>query len=195
MPRQGLTRQVLIQAALHLIEERGYASFSMGELAKYLRVRPASLYNHIESLDALYTEVGLAAISQMVGAEKEAIEGKSGDEALRALTDAYYTFATIHYELYMVIMKLPSSRNHVLEIAAGQIVEPIFQVFSFYHLCEEQKMHWQRILRSMMHGFIAHEQCGGFSHFPVHREDSYQLGIQCVIDGLHAAGKEHDENR
>ena len=66
MPRQGLTRQVLIQAALHLIEERGYASFSMGELAKYLHVRPASLYNHIENLDTLYTEVGLAAISQMV---------------------------------------------------------------------------------------------------------------------------------
>ena len=75
---RDLHDKFLIQAALHLIEERGYASFSMGELAKYLHVRPASLYNHIENLDTLYTEVGLAAISQMVGAEKEAIEGKSG---------------------------------------------------------------------------------------------------------------------
>ena len=195
LPRQGLTRQVLIQAALHLIEERGYASFSMGELAKYLHVRPASLYNHIENLDTLYTEVGLAAISQMVGAEKEAIEGKSGDEALRALADAYYTFATTHYELYMVIMKLPHSQNHVLEIAAGQIIEPIFHVFADFALDDTQKIHWQRILRSMMHGFISHEQCGAFSRFPICRSTTYQMAIQCILDGLHAAGKEHDENR
>ena len=45
-------------------------------------------------------------------------------------------------------------------------------------------MHWQRILRGVMHGFVSQEAAGYFSHFPVNLEESYHLAIQCVIDGL-----------
>ena len=130
LPRQGLDRQAVVQAALRLIEEKGYAAFSMGELAKSLHVRPASLYNHIENLESLYTEVGLAAISQMVAEEEKAIQNQTGDAAMFALAHAYRDFARTHYELYKVIMSFQRRKNHVLEIAAGRIVEPIFKACS-----------------------------------------------------------------
>jgi hypothetical protein len=61
------TEQGKHRGGIHpVIEDKGYAAFSMGELAKSLNVKTASLYNHVESLDALFTDVGLAAVSQMV---------------------------------------------------------------------------------------------------------------------------------
>lgn len=60
---------------------------------------------------------------------------------------------------------------------------------------ERLKMHWQRILRSVMHGFIAHKQLGGFSHFPIDKDQSYHLAIQVIADSLRNAGKEHHANR
>ena len=62
MPRQGLCRERVVEAAVALIEERGAERFSMGELAKRQCVKPASLYNHVESLDALLEAVGFQAI-------------------------------------------------------------------------------------------------------------------------------------
>jgi len=193
MPRQGLNRDTIVEASIRLIEEKGYAAFSMSELAKSLNIKTASLYNHIESLDTLCTEVGLAAVAQMVAKEQKAIEGKEKDEALFAIADAYRAFAKEHNELYRVIMSLQKSKNEVLERAAGQITGPIMQVLSGYGLSKTEQMHWQRILRSMMHGFAAHEEAGGFSHFPVDKDESYRMAVQCIADGLPNAGKKQHE--
>lgn len=194
MPRRGLNRDSVVEASIRLIEEKGYAAFSMGELAKSLNVRTASLYNHVESLDALFTEVGLAAVSQMVASETRAIEGKEKDEALFAIAAAYRAFAKEHNQLYRVIMSLQKSKNEVLERAAGQITEPILQVLSGYGLSRAEQMHWQRILRSMMHGFAAHEEAGVFSHCPLDKDESYRMAIQCIADGLHNAGEKQNEH-
>ena len=44
MPRQGLGKESILQAAIALIEEKGIAQFSMGELAKRLNVKPARMF-------------------------------------------------------------------------------------------------------------------------------------------------------
>jgi AcrR family transcriptional regulator len=161
MPRQGLNRDSVVEASVQFIEEKGYSAFSMGELAKSLNVKTASLYNHVESLDALFTEVGLAAVSWMVASETKAIEGKEKDDALFAIAAAYRTFAKCHNELYRVIMSLQKTKNEVLERAAGQITEPILQVLSGYGLSRVQQMHWQRILR-IEHTFILVKELSSF---------------------------------
>lgn len=58
------------------------------------------------------------------------------------------------------------------------------KVLNDYQLSQKQKMHWQRILRGMMHGFISEEKAGYFTHYPVATGDSYKSAVQCVIDGL-----------
>ena len=193
MPRQGLTKKAVVQSAVELIEEKGYASFSMAELAKKLHIKTASLYNHIENMEALYIEAGLYAARQMKAAEEEAIQGKNGFEALFSLAQAYRNFIKEHNELYRVVMDFQRKKNPALEEAVTQISEPIFHVLDSYHLDEAQKIHWQRILRSVMHGFAVHEEAGWFSHSAVSREDSCRIALQCIEDGLRAAGKEIDE--
>ena len=53
MPKQGLSKESVVQAAIRLIEEKGIDQFSMAKLAQRLNIKTASLYNHIDSLNQL----------------------------------------------------------------------------------------------------------------------------------------------
>ena len=35
-----------------------------------------------------------------------------------------------------------------------------------------------------MHGFVAHEEAGGFAYIGTPRDESYRVAIRCVIDGI-----------
>jgi AcrR family transcriptional regulator len=194
MPRQGLNKEAVTAAAIRLIEEKGISNFSLNELAKTLDIKPASLYSHIQNIDALFTEIGVIAVRQMVSREKEAIEGKTRDEALYALASAYRKFAKEHYELYLLVMNIPKGNNPVLELAAEEMMEPIMEVLDSYRITKEIKMHYQRSLRSMMHGFVAHEEYGAFTHFPIDRNKSYEISINLIAESLHRLeGENNDE--
>ena len=178
MARQGLTRGDILGAAIRMIEAEGLHSFSLRELASRLHIKAASLYNHIRNMDELYTEIGYYAISELKKAQLDAIAGKQRAEAVEALADAYYRFGKERPELYKVILSLPMVKNDALQTAAGDIVEPIMTVLSGYKLAEEQKMHLQRVLRSILHGFLSQEEAGCFRHFPVDVSDSYRMAVR-----------------
>lgn len=189
MAHKGLNRETVIRAALEFVEEKGYMHFSMRALAEMLGVKTASLYNHISGIDELYVEIGLSALKLQKKTQLDAIEGKSRDEAVFDLADAYREFAKEHWELYKVIMGLPMTQNIVLQQAATQIIDPIMQVLSGYRLDEASKMHWQRVLRSIMHGFISQEEAGFFSHFNIEADESYHIAVRCYLEGLHEEEK------
>ena len=58
------------------------SAFSMRALAEKLGVNTASLYAHIKSMDALFTQVGLSALNDQKAAQLAAIQGKTGDSAV-----------------------------------------------------------------------------------------------------------------
>ena len=190
MPRQGLSKESVVQAAVDLIEEKGVSQFSMGKLAQRLKIKPASLYNHVESIDKLMKLVKEEAIYQLVQLENQAIAGKKKNEALFALAEAYRSFARNHYQLYQVIMAFPKENDLVLKQEAGEIISPFLKVLADYGLTENQQFHWQRVLRAMMSGFAFHEQAGGFSYFPADQDESFYIAMQCIANGLCQTGGE-----
>jgi AcrR family transcriptional regulator len=54
---ESLTRQRVLEAALHLIDQEGLEGFSMRKLGASLGVEAMSLYNHVESKRAVFDEV------------------------------------------------------------------------------------------------------------------------------------------
>ena len=192
MFHKGLNKELLIEASKELIEEIGISAFSMRALAEKLGVKTASLYAHIESMDALFREVGLSALNDQKAAQLAAIEGKDGDTAVFALAESYRTFAKAHAALYQLIMQMPMCKDETLQAAAAMTAEPSMQVLCIYPISEERKMHWQRVLRGVMHGFVSQEASGYFSHYPVDLEESYRLAIQCIIDGLHKEAAQNE---
>lgn len=193
MARKGLTRETIAHAALVLIEEKGLKEFSLRTLASSLEVQVSPLYNHVSGQNELLTEVGIRAVSMLTELEENAIAGKARDEALFALADAYRLFAGKHPELYRIIMGVHILHLSVLETEIKKVVTPILTVLSGYGLSEEKQMHYQRILRSVMHGFYAHESTGGFTYTEIDRETSYRLAIRCVADALNAERKQYHE--
>ncbi len=83
-------------------------------------------------------------------------------------------------------MTLPSLQEDILTQTAATIAEPIFLALSKYELNEEQSIHWQRVLRSIIHGFLTQEEAGFFRHSPISVEASYQTAIRCFLNGLYA---------
>lgn len=184
MFHKGLNKEMLVAAAKKLIEEQGRPAFSMRLLAETMGVKTASLYAHIESMEALFTEVGLSALEDQKKAQMEAIAGKNRNEAVRALAVSYRKFAREHWQLYQMILQMPGGQDEVLQKAAAVIVEPSMQVLKSYRMEEKRRMEWQRVLRGVMHGFVSQEQAGYFSHYPVSLDESYALAVDCVIAGL-----------
>lgn len=185
MFHKGLNKEIIVNTAKELIEQESFTAFSMRKLAEKLDVKTASLYTHIESMEMLFTEIGLSALREQRDCLLNAIGEKRGNAAVTVLADGYRCFAAEHAELYKIIMQMPSGDDAVLKEAAAMTAEPFMQVLGDYRLTEEQKMHWQRVLRGLMHGFVSEAQAGYFSHYPVSVEESYRIAVRCMIDGLH----------
>ena len=183
MAKKGLTKEHIVDMALEQIEAQGLSAFSLRTLSASLGVQVSSLYNHITGQQELLTEVGLRAVDMLAQQENDAIFGNEKEEAIYALADAYRRFAMEHRELYQIIMGVHILEIPVLEKAAQKIIEPILSVLSQYGINKETQIHYQRILRSIMHGFFAHETSGGFTA-AVSKDSSYHLAISCVVNAL-----------
>lgn len=187
MAKKGLTKDIIVNVALVLIEQEGLSAFSLRSLAASLKIQVSSLYNHIQGQTELLAEVGLRAVDMLTEMEEAAIADRQRDEALYALADAYRLFAREHTELYRIIMGVHTIAIPILESAAEKIAKPILRVISDYGIKGDEQIHYQRMLRSVMHGFFAHEDSGGFSVSAVSKNDSYHFSIGCIAAMLNAA--------
>lgn len=184
MPRGGLSRERVIEATAALIERDGASNFSMRALADSLNIRTASLYNHVDSMETLIADVCAYALRAQREMELAAIDGHEGAQAIRALAEAYRQFAKERRELYRLIMSTVASCADGLGEAAQCIVEPFLKVLAHADLTPEEKIHWQRVLRGIVHGFVAQEEAGFFSHLAPDVGESFRIAIECYIDGL-----------
>lgn len=189
MPRNGLNKERIVDSAVVYIEQFGVEHFSMRALAESWNVKTASLYNHVQSMEALLLDVCLRALQMQRKSAQDAIAGKCGAQSIRALANADRRFAKEHRNLYQLIMQMLGTRAEQLDLTAQYIVEPYFHVLEERTLTPSEKIHWQRVLRGIVHGFISQEEAGFFSHLHVDVEESFQIAVECYIDGLTQAEK------
>lgn len=192
MPRKGLNKETVIDAAIELIGDKGNQAFSINELARRLDIKPASLYNHIQNINELTDDVGSRIAGMLRSVESDAIEGKSKDEALLALCSAYRNFALKNAELYKINMGRQLVGHDFEKAKKGEIVDPMMKTLSEYALDEHQKMHWHRILRATLHGYVSQEFAGRFHGFPVKSDNTFQKAVHMVILGITADEKRID---
>lgn len=194
MAHKGLSTEKIVHAAAELIEQQGRNNFSMRLLADNLGIKTASLYNHVKGMDSLLTDVCHYALQIQMNSVIQVIESKHRDEAVRIVASTYRTFAKDHRELYWLTMDLSASKQCVLEDAADSLTEPLKRMLSDFNLPEGQRIHFRRLFRSIVHGFIFQEAEGFFSHNPVPVEESFDFAIHCYIRNLNEAEKEQVNN-
>jgi AcrR family transcriptional regulator len=184
--RAGLSPAIVHDAARTLADAEGLANLSLRRIAEHFEVKPPSLYNHIESLDALKRGLALEGARLLGERFARATAGIAKDAAVRALARTYREFAHAHPGLYQAALAAPNPGDREAEAAARATSEIVFAVLSGYALSGDALIHATRGLRAALHGFVALEQAHGFG-LPVDLEASYERLIEMLLAGLRAA--------
>lgn len=187
-PRQGLTRERLVDFAAELVDRGGPSALSLAAVAKHFGVRPPSLYNHVSGLDGLQRELrlrGLRGVAREIG---RAAIGRSGSEALRAVAHAYRRYAGEHPGLYALAQRGSTGGDEEVTVAAEAVLEVILGTLRGYGLKGEDALHATRFLRSVLHGFLSLEANEGFA-LSLDRDESFERSLDAVDRGLVAMAR------
>jgi AcrR family transcriptional regulator len=182
-PRAGLNEAVILQAAGQIADAEGLDSVSLAGLAKRLRVQAPSLYNHVDSVDGV--RLGLAAMSaeQLANRLVRAAVGKSGEQAVYAVSDAYRSFAKEHPGLYAATLRAPKKGETRYAAAAALMLEVVGAALEPYRLSRRDLIDAIRGLRSLIHGFVTLEMSGGFG-IPQDVNRSFHEALRIYLYGV-----------
>ena len=184
--RVGIDKDAVVRAAAKIADDHGWDALTLARVAKKLRIRSPSLYNHVGGLEGLRRELKLLALQDLNEALSRATIGKSRDDAVRGLAAAYRAFVKRHPGTYAATMVAAPKNDPAMEAAAGHIVETILSVLSGYGLDRSEGLHAIRALRSTVHGFAALEIAGGFG-IPLDVDKSFEWLVSALLAGLSAA--------
>ena len=184
-PRVGLDLNRLVQTAGEIADEHGLDEVTLARLAHRLGIRPPSIYNHVHSLADLRNQLAVYGLKLLAEDMARAAVGRSKDEAVRAVAQAYVAFARSHPGLYEATLRAPDPNHAELREAAEQVVDLVVRVLQAYSLKDEEALHAVRGLRSLLHGFASLEQKGGFG-LPLDRDVTLRYIVDTFLAGIRA---------
>ena len=108
----GNLREALLQAAIHLIGERGPSTFTLREVARRAGVSHNAPYRHFRDKDDLLAAVAAQGFRELTQAMLEEAALKSnGRDRLKQSGLAYVSFALRRPEYFTVMFDLPVSKG------------------------------------------------------------------------------------
>lgn len=173
MPRAGLSRAVIAADAAELADENGWNQLTLAAVAARFGVRQPSLYKHVAGLGELRRDVSVLAGRELHEELTAAAVGKSGEEALQAMAEAYRAFAKKHPGRYNACVIAPPPGDIEYHQVADAVVQTVSAVLGGYGLTGDDAIHAIRGLRALMHGFVSLEAAGGFA-MPQDLDESYR---------------------
>lgn len=192
MPRAGLNRAAVAEAAAALADENGLENLSLGDLAERLGVRKPSLYNHVAGLSGLRHELALLGLRQLGQSLSRAAVGKAGEEGLLALAEDYRAFVKERPGLYEATVRsyrFSDPEDSELGEAEEEALRPVLSVLVSCGVHgEEEAIHAARGLRSVAHGFATLEEAGGFG-MDLDPDESFRRLVRAFSDGLLRSGE------
>ena len=115
------TGEAILEAALELMEQRGYHATSMRDIAAAVDVRAAGIYHWYESKEAILVKLQDDFMAELTGVVVAAIERQSSPEArMAAAVGAHVRFHGLHSRAAFVTdseIRALSPRNRTLLIA------------------------------------------------------------------------------
>ncbi|MDX6741034.1 TetR/AcrR family transcriptional regulator [Actinocorallia sp. A-T 12471] len=186
MARAGITLPVLTRAAADVADEIGFDRLTVSAVARRLGVKDPSLYAHIGNAHELKVRVALLALDELADKAAEAIAGRSGRDALTAFADAYRDYAHAHPGRYAAT-RFDLDLETALASAAPRHSQLTRALLRGYDLPEPAQTDAIRFLGAAIHGYIALELTGAFSHTPRPTASSWSWTLAALHTALSAA--------
>lgn len=159
MARARVPAGSVVDAAIKVIDADGFEALSLATVAATLGVRPSALYNHVQSLDDLRGKVAVTATDRLTSAISTAAMGVAGVGALRAVADAYRTFAQNHPGQYSALLR-SSPGSGELAAANDRLHDVFTRVYQAAGLDPASADLAARRARQMVHGYVTLEHSG-----------------------------------
>jgi AcrR family transcriptional regulator len=184
VPRAGLSSQDVVAAAAELADEVGYKGLSMGLVAQRLGIRTPSLYKHVDDLADLRHRVATQAMTELGEAFRDALQGRSGLDALTALLTATRAYVTVHPGRYAATVgaQFTSQDDPLLE-ASSRIIGSIAAMLRGYGIGDTEMDHAIRTLRCTVHGYAALQADEGFQ-WDADPDETFDWMIRFLDRGL-----------
>jgi AcrR family transcriptional regulator len=183
VPRAGLTAERVIEEAQSLSDEVGLDALTLAALAGRLGVRQPSLYKHIDGSQDLRRALSVRAKRELADVLARAAVGRSGAEAIRALAQAYRSWAHAHPGRYQSTVAAPVAGDRDDEAASLAVVSVLLDILAGYGLSGDDAIHVTRSLRAALHGFVSLEAAGGFG-MPIDVDESFARLVAGLTEGL-----------
>lgn len=186
MPRTGLDKGAVVKAAADLVNAEGTQALSLSAVARHLGVQTPSLYNHVAGLSGLQRDLALLNAQLLGDCMANAAIGKSGEQAVIALAQAYRRHIKQQPGVYMATLRASGTQTPVdaeLQAAEKRVVDIILAVVASFGLAGKDALHAVRALRSAVHGFAMLEVAGGFG-LPLDCDESFRKMIAMLNRGL-----------
>ena len=186
MPRAGLTSDDVVAAAAELADEVGFRELTMGLLAQRLGIRSPSLYKHVTDLADLRHRVAALAMAEAGEAIRDALQGRSGRDALNGLLTAFLAYVTTHPGRYAATVGEGfTGPDDPLLAATTRVIDSISAALRGYGISDPDMVHAIRTVRCTIHGFATLAEAGGF-HWSGEPGDTFDYMIGFIDRGLRA---------
>ena len=96
MPRVGLNTFEVVASGAELADEAGIRSVSLAALAERLGVKAPALYKHVDGIGDLQHRIATLAMTELGDVLRDALQGKSGADAIGALFGALQSYIAEH---------------------------------------------------------------------------------------------------
>lgn len=176
MSRRGLSREIVVDRAQAIADERGLDALDLTVLAEACGVRKPSLYKHVDGLPDLLGELAARACAAL--SDALAREG-----SVAGLARAWRSFALRHPGLYAAAVPNHVARTGRAREAAEAALGALLSALRAEGLDEEGAIHAARALRALVHGFVALERAQGFG-LDTSVEESFERGLAALLHGL-----------
>jgi AcrR family transcriptional regulator len=177
----------VVAAAAELADEIGYQELTMSRLAQRLGVRTPSLYKHVTDAADLRHRVATRATSELGDAIRDALQGRSGLDALTGLLAATRSYVDGHPGRYAATIGAEfTGPADPLLAASARVIDSIAAVLRGYGIKDSDMDHAIRTLRSTIHGFAVLQAAGGFQ-WSGDPEDTFAWLTRFIDRGLRGA--------
>lgn len=196
MPRRSLfSKEIILQAALEIVDEDGINELSINALARKLEIQPPSLYNHLKNLEDLRVQVSVVVHVEIADWIKKAIKRKENKKAVIAMAESWRDYALKYPGRYKLSSSFPAQDSeewHSVYVGLRDLTTEILK--NAYTVSDADIRSAARAIRSLVHGFVMFELAGGWSQI-IGIDKSFKKSIELMMKGLELTEREYLKKR
>lgn len=183
MKKTIISEDMILKTAAMIANQEGLEKLSLKLIAETLNIKSPSLYNHVSSLEDIKEKIMIYGWKEMETLMIESAVGVSGYDALKAMSYAFFDYATTHQGVFSDMLWYNKYENEQAQKTTTKLFDIIFRIMKPLHISEDNINHIIRTLRSFLQGYAMLVNNHAFGN-PLDIKESFDLSLDIIMKGI-----------